>query len=164
MGGGERVVEYLSRCGAEFEIREFSGSTKNSALAARALGCTIAEIAKSVVFVGGETAVVIISGDKKVDPSKLAKVAGEDLRIASPDEVKERTGFPIGGVPPFPHGRGVTVLPDASLTRFRAVWAAAGTPNSVFRIGADDLLRLVGRGPYDLAEKAGRVIETANSL
>lgn len=151
MGSKERVLEYLSRSGARYEAREFGESTKSSPLAAQALGCTVAEIAKSVVFVGGTTAVVIISGDRRVDPEKLARIVGEELRMASPDQVRERTGFPIGGVPPFPHAKGIAVLPDASLTRFREVWAAGGTPNSVFRIAVPDLLRLVG-GPFELAE------------
>jgi prolyl-tRNA editing enzyme YbaK/EbsC (Cys-tRNA(Pro) deacylase) len=138
--------------GVRHELREFDESTKNSALAAQALGCSVAEIAKSVVFVGERTAVVIISGDKRVDGAKLLKVIGAELRIAKPNEVREMTGFPIGGVPPFPHGDGVAVLADASLARFSHVWAAAGTPNSVFRIGTPDLLRLLNTAPVDVAE------------
>lgn len=146
------MSEYLSSTGIRFELKEFGESTKNSALAAQALGCTVPEIAKSVVFVGSGTVVVIISGDKRVDASKLARVAGEELKVATPDEVRERTGFPVGGVPPFPHNPGVLAYPDLSLTRFREVWAAAGTPNAVFRIGSSELVRHVGRGPFDLAE------------
>ena len=152
MGSRERVVEYLGKSGVAFELRDFGESTKNSSLAASALGCTVAEIAKSVVFVGEKTAVVIISGDRRVDQSKLLKAAGEHVRIAGPDEVRKRTGFPIGGVPPFPHRTEVHVFPDSSLTRFGHVWASAGTPNSVFRIGTSNLLRLVGSGPHELAE------------
>jgi prolyl-tRNA editing enzyme YbaK/EbsC (Cys-tRNA(Pro) deacylase) len=155
LGGQESVEGYLSKSGMSFEIRKFEESTKSSELAARVLGCTMAEIAKSVVFVGNGTAVVIISGDKKVDTLKLAKEAGEVMRVATPAEVKGRTGFPIGGVPPFPHREEVLVYPDVSLTRFREVWAAAGTPNAVFRIGSSDLVRSVGRGPFDLANLQG---------
>ena len=152
MGSRERVVEYLSGTGVRFELKDFGESTKNSALAAAALGCTVAEIAKSVVFVGRGTAVVVISGDKKVDGRKLARVTGEEMKMGTPDEVRERTGFPVGGVPPFPHRPGVLAYPDLSLTRFQAVWAAAGTPNSVFRIGSSDLVERAGRGPFDLAQ------------
>jgi len=148
----ERVSEYLTKSGAKYELREFDESTKSSALAAQALACSVAEIAKSVVFVGEKTAVVIISGDKRVDGAKLANLMGTKLRIAEADEVRDRTGFPIGGVPPFPHGEGITVLVDSSLTRFAHVWAAAGTPNSVFGIETPDLLRLVGNKPIDVAE------------
>jgi prolyl-tRNA editing enzyme YbaK/EbsC (Cys-tRNA(Pro) deacylase) len=152
VGSRGRVSEYLSKSGAKYELREFDESTRNSALAAQALGCSVAEIAKSVVFVGEKTAVVIISGDKRVDGAKLAKVMGAELRVATADEVRERTGFPVGGVPPFPHGEGIVVLVDASLTRFGRVWAAAGTPNSVFEIGTPDLLRLLRSRPVDVAE------------
>ncbi len=151
MGSRERVADYLSSSGVPVEIREFGESTRNSELAAQALGCRVAEIAKSVVFVGRTTAVVIISGDKRVDAGKLSKLVGERMRIAKPEEVRERTSFPIGGVPPFPHAEGVTVFPDSSLTRFRDVWAAAGTPNVVFRIASGDLIRLVRKGPFELA-------------
>jgi len=152
LGSRERVKEQLSKSGVRFELREFDKSTKNSTLAAQALGCSVAEIAKSVVFVGEKTAVVIISGDKRVDSAKLVKATGMDLRIAKPDEVRDRTGFPIGGVPPFPHDEGVTVLADSSVTRFGHVWAAAGTPNSVFGIATTDLLRLLRTVPVDVAE------------
>lgn len=151
MGSRERVAEFLSKSGARYEMKEFDESTRSSALAAQALGCTVAEIAKSVVFVGARTAVVIASGDKRVNVGRLSQVVGE-ARMASPDEVRERTGFPIGGVPPFPHSEGVVVLPDTSLTRFRDVWAAAGAPNAVFRMGSADIIRLVGAGPFDLCE------------
>ena len=160
MRSRERVAEFLSNSGVDHVMREFGESTKNSVLAAQALGCTVAEIAKSVVFAGRETAVVIMSGDKKVDQAKLSEVVGERVRIATPEEVRLRTGFPGGGVPPFPHGAGVAVYPDASLARFRYVWAAAGTPNTVFRIGTSDLLKLVGRGPYALSAEPGTVKET----
>lgn len=152
MGSREKVVDYLTRSGVRFELKEFDESTKNSALAAQALGCSVAEIAKSVVFAGRKTAIVVISGDRRVDPRGLESAVGEQLRMATPDEVRLRTGFPIGGVPPFPHGPELDVLPDSSLTRFGQVWAAAGTPNAVFRIAPADLLRLVGRGPYQLSE------------
>ena len=152
MGSRERVADFLSRSGVAYELREFGESTRNSSLAAQALGCTVAEIAKSVVFVGKAIAVVIISGDRRVDRGKLSTAVGEEVRVATPEEVRRRTGFPIGGVPPFPHESGVVVFPDASLARFRRVWAAAGTPNAVFSIGPSDLLKLVGRGPYELSE------------
>lgn len=133
------------------EVREFDSSTKNSALAADVLGCTVGEIAKSVVFLGKGAVVVVISGDRRVDAGKLASLIGAPVRIATPDEVREMTGYPIGGVPPFPHTGGVVVLPDLSLTRFSHVWAAAGAPNAVFRISPSDLIRLVGRTPVDVA-------------
>jgi len=105
MGSRERVAEYLLKSGASYELREFGESTKNSVLAAQALGCEVAEIAKSVVFLASRPAVVVVSGDRRVSVPKLSKFIGE-ARIATADEVRDRTGFPIGGVPPFPTGTG----------------------------------------------------------
>lgn len=151
LGGRERVAEFLARSGVRVEIREFDSSTRSSALAAQALRCTVAEIAKSVVFVGAGPSVVVISGDKRVDSAALGEAVGGGVRVATADEVRSLTGYPIGGVPPFPHGAPVRVLADASLARFREVWAAGGAPNVVFRMETSDLMRLVGGEPCDVA-------------
>ena len=110
-GSVERVRTHLKSLRLEVEFMEFDASTKSSALAAQALGCSVAEIAKSVVFKGRRTAVVVISGEKRVDPAKLWAHEGAPVAIATPDEVRETTGYPIGGVPPFPHSVDVRVLP-----------------------------------------------------
>ncbi|MDV3277361.1 MAG: YbaK/EbsC family protein [Nitrososphaerales archaeon] len=145
MGGSvERVRLHLESLGIDVEFRELSMSTKSSALAAQALGCTVAEIAKSVVFKGRGTVVVVISGDRRVDAVKLSQLKGGDVAVATPDEVREETGYPIGGVPPFPHRKEITVLADSSLLRFEWVWTAGGAPNAVFRIRTEDLLKAVG--------------------
>ncbi len=151
MGSVERVREYLKRVSLDHDFRELGSSTKSSSLAASALGCTVSEIAKSVVFTGAGTFVVVISGDKRVDLAKLDAVSGGALRVASPEEVREATGYPIGGVPPFPHGEGIKVLADRSILRFGHVWAAAGAPNAVFRADTRVLLGLIGSEPADLA-------------
>lgn len=152
MGSREKVADFLAKTGAPFEIREFDDSTKNSELAARVLGCSVGEIAKSVVFAveGTEAVVVVVSGDKRVSLTKLEDHLRRTVRVARPEEVRGRTGYPIGGVPPFPHGANVRVLSDRSLARFGSVWAAAGAPNSVFRMRTDDIIRLAGDGPFDL--------------
>lgn len=146
-GSREAVEGYLARSGISVEVKVFAGSTKSSALAAKEIGCGVEQIAKSVVFAGRKTVVVILSGDKRVDSARLQKSVGASVRIATPDEVSGSTGYPIGGVPPFPHRAGVEVLLDDSLMRFQDVWAAAGTPNAVFHIRTNDLKRLVGREP-----------------
>jgi prolyl-tRNA editing enzyme YbaK/EbsC (Cys-tRNA(Pro) deacylase) len=151
LGSRERVADYLKDAGVAAEVREFDESTRSSALAAKALGCSIAEIAKSVVFVGEKAIVVIISGDKRVSVAKLGSLTGGDVRVADAEEVREWTGYPIGGVPPFPHKEGVVVFPDVSLTRFDHVWAAAGAPNTVFRIRTNSLISLLGDAPRDLS-------------
>ncbi|MDV3293734.1 MAG: YbaK/EbsC family protein [Nitrososphaerales archaeon] len=148
-GSVERVRQHLASLGAEVTFREFDVSTRNSAL-----GCSVAEIAKSVVFKGAGALVAVVSGDKRVDVRKLSAWAGRSVSVATPEEVRSLTGYPIGGVPPFPHKETVTVLPDSSLRRFEHVWAAGGAPNVVFRIRAEDLLRALGKGPIEVAERA----------
>ena len=151
MRSRERVGAFLAAKGLTVDVREFGESTRNSALAAEALGCTVAEIAKSVVFVGPRVVVVVISGDRRVDVGKLETMEGGKVRVATPEEVREKTGYPIGGVPPFPHAEGISVVADTSLLRHGQVWAAAGAPNAVFRVEVKDLVRLTGGATRDLA-------------
>ncbi len=151
-GSIERVRQHLQSNNLKVDFREFPVSTKNSALAAQALGCRVAEIAKSVVLKGGGPVVVVISGDKRVDLEKLEQMLGAKVEVATPDDVRSMTGYPIGGVPPFPHDDSVRVLPDRSLERFEWVWAAGGAPNTVFRIRTKDLIGLLAADPLDLAE------------
>lgn len=150
-GSTERVTTFLKSTGANFELREFDVSTRNSALAAEALGCTIGEIAKSVVFDGERVIVVVLSGDKRVDFDRLESLAGTRVSLATPNCVRASTGYPIGGVPPFPHSAEVLVLADLSLTRFPSVWAAGGAPNIVFRMKTEELLRIMGTRPVDIS-------------
>ena len=132
-----RVREYASKKGLEAEIRILSpDATWTSALTAQALGCTVAEIAKSICFVDENTKtgiVVVLSGEKRVDVSKLSRLNHTSLRKMNADEVKSITGYSIGGVPPFPHDS-ARVLIDQSLFRFEHVWAAAGASNAVMKI------------------------------
>jgi prolyl-tRNA editing enzyme YbaK/EbsC (Cys-tRNA(Pro) deacylase) len=151
-GSVERVRHLLSSLNLDVQFREFDISTKNSALAAQALGCSVAEIAKSVVFNAGGAIVVVLSGDKRVDTTRLSEYTRAKVAIATSDEVRALTGYPIGGVPPFPHASEVTVLCDASLLRFERVWAAGGAPNVVFRINSGELVEVAGGKTVDVAE------------
>ena len=150
--GSMRVTELIKEKGIDARIITLGDSTRTSQLAAEALGCTIAEIAKSVVFLHGDSSViVVISGDKRVDMRKLFAFLGGKVGNADAETVREKTGYVIGGVPPFPHNPGVIVLLDSSLNRFDKVWAAAGTPNSVMRLSVRELADTVNRGFIDLA-------------
>ncbi|HYC26572.1 MAG TPA: YbaK/EbsC family protein [Nitrososphaerales archaeon] len=131
--------------------KEFDESTKNSELAARALGCTVAEIAKSVVFMGEGPVVVVIAGDRRVDLEKLQRLVGSKVRRATPDEVRDGTGYPIGGVPPFPHSAQVKVFFDRTLNLHLEVWAAGGTPNSVFKVSPGDMVSVAGASTVDVS-------------
>lgn len=148
----ERVREYIVSKKIDASIVELSRSTSSSRLAAEALGCSIAQIAKSIVFCGERNVVVVISGDKKVDMKKLESVVGGKLRVAGLDEVYEITGYRAGGVPPFPHKEGIKVILDSSIKRFSEIWASAGTPNSVMRLKTMHLISLLGN-TYEVAEE-----------
>lgn len=143
--GVKRVSAYLDERGIEARVVTLDESTRTSQLAADALGCTVAEIAKSIVFRAGEGAVVVvISGDKRVDAKKVSTYIAIKVGNADANMVKKFTGYAIGGVPPFPHDACVRVLLDNSLTRFENVWAAAGTPNSVMNLRVEQLRNIVG--------------------
>jgi len=126
------------------DIHVFPEGTKTAEDAARAIGCPVAAIVKSLVFVvDDEPVVALVPGDLRLDPSKLAEAAGAgSARRASLDEVRTATGFAAGGTPPFGHAQRLRVFADPALRRNDPVWAAAGTPTTVFPISISDLDRL----------------------
>ena len=135
MKGPERVRAALEAVALDCEVLTLPGSTRTAAEAAAAVGCTVGEIAKSLVFRAGERAVVaIMSGDHRLDTRKLGAALGEAVSRADPDFVRAATGYAIGGVPPLGHATPVPVFMDAGLFRFERIWAAAGSPFSVFAI------------------------------
>jgi prolyl-tRNA editing enzyme YbaK/EbsC (Cys-tRNA(Pro) deacylase) len=141
--------------GSEFQVLEFEASTRTSQDAAAAIGCTVAEIAKSLIFKSseGRAVLVIASGVNRVDEKKVRALLGCKIERADADFVREATGFAIGGVPPIGHATPSVVLIDRDLERFAAVWAAAGTPNAVFKITPSDLVRLTQGQIADIAKR-----------
>lgn len=142
----------------EMEIRLFPEGTKTAEDAARAIGCPVSAIVKSLVFVlvdsvaGEEPVVALVPGDLRLDTERLAGVAGATRsRRATLNEVREATGYAAGGTPPFGHARRVRVFADEQLRRNDPVWAAAGTPTTVFPISIVDLDRLAQPVWADLA-------------
>jgi prolyl-tRNA editing enzyme YbaK/EbsC (Cys-tRNA(Pro) deacylase) len=128
------------------EIRRFSGETRTAEDAARAIGCDVAQIVKSLVFMAdGRACLALTAGSNRVDPARLAAVLGaNEVRRASPDEARASTGFAIGGTPPFGHRERLRVLIDPDLLTNEEVWAAAGTPDSVFPIAPQRLVEVTG--------------------
>jgi Cys-tRNA(Pro) deacylase len=151
-----RVVDAAAAGGLQIDVRRFPEGTRTAADAARAVGCDVAQIVKSLVFVDGDRPVVaLVSGANRVDLAKLARAAGTaSVRRADGDEVRALTGFAIGGVPPFGHATPATVLVDQDLARHDTVWAAAGLPDAVFPVRPGDLVRISGGSVADLAEAA----------
>jgi len=142
-----RIQRLLAEGEVNADVVEFEQPTRTSAEAAAAIGCAVAEIAKSVVFrtkTTGQAVVVVASGDNRVSEKKVAKLVGEELGRADADFVRESTGFVIGGVPPLGHANPVRMFLDADLQRFERVWAAAGTPFAVFPLTPAELARLTG--------------------
>ena len=135
MKGPERVRAALEALGLDCEVLTLPGSTRTAAEAAAAVGCSVGEIAKSLVFRAGEGAVVaIMSGDNRLDAGKLGEALGQSVTRADADFVRAATGFAIGGVPPLGYATPVPVFMDAGLFRFERIWAAAGSPFSVFAV------------------------------
>ncbi|XZG69750.1 YbaK/EbsC family protein [Chitinibacteraceae bacterium HSL-7] len=142
-----RVTAVLTAAGLAVELREFGESTRTSQEAADAIGCSVAEIAKSVILkakVSDRHVLVVTSGVNRVCEKSVAALVGEKIGRADADFVRARTGFVIGGVAPLAHAEVPITLVDEDLLQFNDVWAAAGTPHSVFRIRPADLVTLTG--------------------
>jgi prolyl-tRNA editing enzyme YbaK/EbsC (Cys-tRNA(Pro) deacylase) len=151
-----RVQDALRAAGAEARVAELPASTRTAADAAKAVGCEVAQIAKSLIFRGtssGEPILVIASGTNRVDESLVAAEAGEAIGKADAEFVRRRTGYAIGGVPPLGHLEPIRTFIDEDLLKFERIWAAAGTPNAVFELWARELPRIAN----------GRVIRVASS-
>lgn len=143
----QRVQEHLSAHGVALNVVELPGSTRTAKDAAQAIGCTVAQIAKSLVFVGqesGELLLVIASGPNRVSEVRLAELAGEPVAMADGKLVKQETGFAIGGIPPVAHNKPLRTFMDQDLLAFDEIWAAAGTPHAVFMLTPQQLQDLAG--------------------
>ena len=137
----------LAEAGLPADVVEFDRPTRTSAEAAEAIGCALGQIAKSVVLrdtAGGGAVVVVASGDRRVCERKVAAALATTVGRADAAFVREATGFAIGGVSPVGLPPAVRVLLDRDLLRFERIWAAAGTPFSVFPLSPSDLPALTG--------------------
>ncbi len=145
------VVEAARNAGLEIEVRSFPGGTRTAADAARAVGCEVGQIVKSLVFlVDASPVLALVSGSNQLDEAKLATAsAGTTVARADADEVRAATGFSIGGVPPLGHNLKVYV--DRDLLRYSEVWAAAGTPRDVFGVDPATLQLAIAGVVADLA-------------
>lgn len=143
-----RVQAALDAAGGCWEVVCFDASTRTSEEAAAAIGCAVAQIAKSLVFRTKQSrraVLVVASGVNRVDEKRVAALVGEKIERADPDFVRETSSFAIGGVPPFGHALPPALtLVDEDLLTFETVWAAAGAPNAVFRLTPKDLIALSG--------------------
>jgi prolyl-tRNA editing enzyme YbaK/EbsC (Cys-tRNA(Pro) deacylase) len=151
----ERVAAFLREAGAEARIEEFQVGTPTARDAARAAGCELGQIVKSLVFVCGERPVLaLVPGDRRADSSKIARAAGsENASVASPEVVEAATGVPPGAVAPFPLVGVERVLLDPTLLGHDVVWIGAGSPRHMAALAPSELVRLARAAPVDVVEE-----------
>ena len=150
----QRVQDALRAGGFANTVQELEVAVKTAAAAAEAVGCTPAQIVKSLVFqrvTSGAPVLVVASGANRVSEAKLETLLGEPVRMGPPKFVREVTGYAIGGIPPLGHAQKLDTLVDAHLMALEGLWGAAGHPNSLFPLTPDELVRMTG----------GRVAEVA---
>lgn len=141
----ERIQAALAEAGLQAKVREFPESTRTAADAAAAIGCSVAQIAKSLIFKGrqsGRSILVVASGANRVEERKVAALVGEALEKADAAFVRSATGYAIGGVPPVGHVSPPITVIDEDLLQLDEIWAAAGTPNAVFALTPEVLVAL----------------------
>jgi prolyl-tRNA editing enzyme YbaK/EbsC (Cys-tRNA(Pro) deacylase) len=150
----ERFLGAAEVLGHPVEVRRFPEGTKTAEDAARAIGCEVGQIVKSLVFVAGDEPILALtSGANRVDLDRLAALAGAPAaRRANPEEARAATGFAVGGTPPFGHPERVRTFLDRDLLGFEEIWAAAGTPDAVFRTAPEELRRTSRAEVADLKE------------
>jgi prolyl-tRNA editing enzyme YbaK/EbsC (Cys-tRNA(Pro) deacylase) len=141
--GVERFLEEARARGLDVEVQEFPQGTRTAVDAAAAIGCDVAQIVKSLVFMADDQPLLVLtSGANRVDEGALGRTLGLTLRKATADEVRDATGYAIGGTPPFGHRQPLRVICDRDLMVHQEVWAAAGSPSTVFPIASARLLEV----------------------
>ena len=140
----KRVQEFITQFDSKLKISILDTTARTAKDAAESLGCEVGAIVKSLVFRSDDTFVIcLVAGDKRCSLNKLKKVISKkDVSMANADEVKSNTGFSIGGVAPIAHLKQLNILIDKSLSRFQNVFAAAGHPNSIFKIEYYQLVQM----------------------
>ena len=149
----KKVQEALDEFGIKLEVKELSESTRTSKDAAIAIGCKVEQIAKSIAFISeSEPILVIASGTNRVNIRKLQNKFNEKVTMMNPSQVKEITGYPIGGVPPIGHKTPMRIIIDEDLLNYGIIWAAAGNPRAVFRLTPQDLIKITSGEVMDVKE------------
>ena len=150
----KRAKEALKKFNSEIKVIELEQTARTANDAANSLNTEVGSIVKSLLFRNEENFFLcLVSGDKRCSLNKLKKIFNsKDLSMASPDEVKDQTGYTIGGVSPVGHKNKLEILVDESLNRFKNLYAAAGHPNCIFKIGFDELLNLTNGLVKDIVE------------
>ena len=150
----KRAEKALKEFDETLSVTELENTARTAVDAAKSLNCEVGAIVKSLLFKNGDNYFLcLVSGDKRCSLNKLKKFFNsKDLSMASPDEVKDQTGYTIGGVSPIGHINSLQILVDSSLNRFKDLYAAAGHPNCIFKINFVDLLKLTNGSLEDIVE------------
>ena len=142
MNAIDRFIGEAEASGLDIEVQRYPDGTRTAADAAAAVGCKIDQIVKSLVFMADVRPILILcSGARRVDEEKLAEYIGTEISIAGASEVRAATGYAIGGTPPLGHTVPLKTVVDPHLMEFEEIWAAAGTPDSVFPIQPKELVK-----------------------
>ena len=142
MNAIDRFIGEAEASGLDVEVQRYPDGTRTAADAAAAVGCKVDQIVKSLVFMADVRPILILcSGARRVDEEKLAEYIGTEIRIAGASEVRAATGYAIGGTPPLGHTVPLKTVVDPHLMEFEEIWAAAGTPDSVFPIQPKELVK-----------------------
>ena len=150
----KRAEKALKEFDETLSVTELENTARTALDAAKSLNCEVGAIVKSLLFKNGENYFLcLVSGDKRCSLNKLKKFFNsKDLSMASPNDVKEQTGYTIGGVSPIGHTNSLRILVDSSLNRFKDLFAAAGHPNCIFKINFDDLIKITNGSIEDIIE------------
>jgi len=154
MKANDRFREASQGCGFHPDIQHFPEGTRTAADAAKAVGCDLGQIVKSLVFVSDNMPVLILaSGKNRVNENRIMEILNaENLTIGKPEVVKTATGFSIGGTPPFGHPQQIQTIMDTDLNTYDQVWAAAGTPDSCFPISPIKLCEITNATVAEISE------------
>ena len=150
----KRAEKALKEFDETLSVTELENTARTALDAAKSLNCEVGAIVKSLLFKNGENYFLcLVSGDKRCSLNKLKKFFNsKDLSMASPNDVKEQTGYTIGGVSPIGHTNSLQILVDSSLNRFKDLFAAAGHPNCIFKINFADLIKITSGSIEDIIE------------
>ena len=143
----QKVQEALQGHGLACEVVQMQDTTRSAQDAARAVGCEVGQIVKSLVFKGKQSlqpVLVVTSGANRVNEKTIGKQLAEAIKMADPEFVRDVTGFAIGGVPPVGHRQALKIFIDEDLLQYEEIWAAAGTPHAVFKLTPEDLKTITG--------------------
>lgn len=161
----QKIQTFLAKNNINSEIIEFQESTKTSLEAANQIGCQLSQIAKSLIFQiknSPELILIVASGSNQVDTKKVEKIIQAKITRADINYIKQETGFAIGGIPPFAHSKEILTILDEDLKQYEEIYAAGGTPNTIFKLSPKQLQKLTRAKFYEIKSSKNKNQTTLN--